>query len=309
MYDIIVIGAGPAGLTAALYARRAEKSVLVIEKDSFGGQITHSPRVENYPGFIAMSGNELADKLIEQVFMQGAQIELDEVVGIEGEAGNYTVLGASKSYSAKSVIIATGSRHRTLGLPGEEELVGEGISYCAVCDGAFYKGKTVAVIGGGNSALVDAVMLSEGCEKVYVVQNLAFLTGERRLAAILESRDNVEIIYSSVVKSFNAKGASLSGIVIENTETGISKELEIDGMFVAIGQIPENKPFESRVKLNSYGYVEAGEDCVPESDSEGIFVAGDCRTKTVRQVTTATADGAVAALAAVRFIDGLAVSG
>lgn len=309
MYDIIVIGAGPAGLTAALYARRAEKSVLVIEKESFGGQITHSPRVENYPGFIAMSGNELADKLIEQVFTQGAEIELDEVVGIEGEAGNYTVLGASKSYSAKSVIIATGSRHRTLGLPGEEELVGEGISYCAVCDGAFYKGKTVAVIGGGNSALVDAVMLSEGCEKVYVVQNLAFLTGERRLAAILESRDNVEIIYSSVVKSFAAEGTSLSGIVIENTEDGSSRELKIDGMFVAIGQIPENKPFESRVKLNSYGYVEAGEDCVPESDSEGIFVAGDCRTKTVRQVTTATADGAVAALAAVRFIDGLAVSG
>ncbi|MBQ8584399.1 MAG: FAD-dependent oxidoreductase [Clostridia bacterium] len=309
MYDIIVIGAGPAGLTAALYARRAEKSVLVIEKESFGGQITHSPRVENYPGFIAMSGNELADKLIEQVFAQGAEIELDEVVGIEGEAGNYTVLGASKSYSAKSVIIATGSRHRTLGLPGEEELVGEGISYCAVCDGAFYKGKTVAVIGGGNSALVDAVMLSEGCEKVYVVQNLAFLTGERRLAAILESRDNVEIIYSSVVKSFAAEGTSLSGIVIENTEDGSSRELKIDGMFVAIGQIPENKPFESRVKLNSYGYVEAGEDCVPESDSEGIFVAGDCRTKTVRQVTTATADGAVAALAAVRFIDGLAVSG
>ena len=297
MYDIIVIGAGPAGLTAALYARRAEKSVLVIEKESFGGQITHSPRVENYPGFIAMSGNELADKLIEQVFAQGAEIELDEVVGIEGESGNYTVLGASKSYSAKSVIIATGSRHRTLGLPGEEELVGEGISYCAVCDGAFYKGKTVAVIGGGNSALVDAVMLSEGCEKVYVVQNLAFLTGERRLAAILESRDNVEIIYSSVVKSFAAEGTSLSGIVIENTEDGSSRELKIDGMFVAIGQIPENKPFESRVKLNSYGYVEAGEDCVPESDSEGIFVAGDCRTKTVRQVTTATADGAVAALA------------
>ena len=309
MYDIIVIGAGPAGLTAALYARRAEKSVLVIEKESFGGQITHSPRVENYPGFIAMSGNELADKLIEQVFAQGAEIELDKVVGIEGEAGNYTVLGASKSYSAKSVIIATGSRHRTLGLPGEEELVGEGISYCAVCDGAFYKGKTVAVIGGGNSALVDAVMLSEGCEKVYVVQNLAFLTGERRLAAILESRDNVEIIYSSVVKSFAADGTSLSGIVIENTEDGSSRELKIDGMFVAIGQIPENKPFESRVKLNSYGYVEAGEDCVPESDSEGIFVAGDCRTKTVRQVTTATADGAVAAIAAVRFIDGLAVTG
>ena len=304
MYDIIVIGAGPAGLTAALYARRAEKSVLVIEKECFGGQITHSPRVENYPGFLAMSGNEFADKLIEQVMAQGAEIELDTVVGIEGEAGNYTVLGESKSYSAKAVIIATGSRHRQLGIERENEFVGEGISYCAVCDGAFYKGKTVAVIGGGNSALVDAVMLSEACTKVYVVQNLAFLTGEARLAKILLERENVEIIYSSVVKKIEGD-KSFSGIVIENTENGEERLLTLDGMFVAIGQVPENKPFEKRLTLNSYGYIEAGESCVPEGAAEGIFAAGDCRTKSVRQVTTATADGAVSALAAVRFIDSL----
>lgn len=307
MYDIIVIGAGPAGLTAALYARRAEKSVLVIEKESFGGQITHSPRVENYPGFLAMSGNEFADKLIEQVMAQGADIELDEVVGIEGEAGNYQVVGKSKSYSSKTVIIATGSRHRTLGLEGEDKYVGEGISYCAVCDGAFYKGKTVAVIGGGNSALVDAVMLSESCPDVYVIQNLSYLTGERSLVKILEKRENVHFIYSSIVKSIIG-GDEFSGIVIENTESGVTTVLTLDGMFVAIGQVPENEPFEANVALNDYGYIIADESCVPKSsslESKGIFVAGDCRTKSVRQVTTATADGAVSALAAIRLIDSL----
>lgn len=304
MYDIVIIGAGPAGLTAALYARRAEKSVLVIEKECFGGQITHSPRVENYPGFLEVSGNELADKLLEQVMAQGAEIELDTVVGIDGTLGSYTVRGEMKNYSAKTVIIATGSRHRHLGLDREEEFIGEGISFCAVCDGAFYKGRTVAVIGGGNSALVDAVMLSEGCERVYIVQNLAYLTGESKLAKILEGRDNVEIIYSSVVKEIKGEGA-FSGIVIENTDNGTKRELTLDGMFVAIGQVPENEPFKNRLSLNGYGYIEAGEDCMPEGADAGIFAAGDCRTKSVRQVSTATADGAVAALAACRVIDNL----
>lgn len=304
MYDIIVVGAGPAGLTAALYARRAEKSVLVIEKDTFGGQITHSPRVENYPGFLAMSGNEFADKLIEQVMAQGAEIELDKVTGISGDAGNYTVHCEGKDFEAKAVIIAAGSHHRKLGLPRENDFTGEGISYCAVCDGAFYKGKIVAVIGGGNSALQDAVLLSESCEFVYVVQNLDFLTGESNLAKILESRDNVGIIYSSVVKEIVADD-KFSGIVIENSKTGIKTTLDCDGMFVAIGQVPKNEPFKDVLSLNDYGYIVAGENCLPEGASAGIFVAGDCRTKAIRQVTTATADGAVAALAACRFIDSL----
>ena len=304
MYDIIVVGAGPAGLTAALYARRAEKSVLVIEKYTFGGQITHSPRVENYPGFLEMSGNEFADKLIEQVFAQGGEIELDEVIGIDGVPGNYTVRCAGKTFTAKAVIIATGSHHRTLGLDGEEKYTGEGISYCAVCDGAFYKDKTVAVIGGGNSALQDAVLLSESCEKVTVVQNLAYLTGESKLQKILEKRENVEFIFSTVVKKILG-GDDFCGIEIENTETGETDMLALDGMFVAIGQKPENEPFANRVKLNDYGYIVSGENCIPEGADEGIFVAGDCRTKAIRQVTTATADGAVAALSACRFIDSL----
>ena len=307
-YDAIVVGAGPAGLTAAIYLRRAEKSVLVIEKSTPGGQITHSPRVENYPGYASLSGNELGDKMFEHYMDQGGEIELDEVVGIRGEGGDFTVVGKDNEYQAKSVIIATGSRHRTLGIEGEEELTGEGISYCAVCDGAFYKGQTVAVIGGGNSALQDAVLLSEGCPKVYVVQNLAFLTGEGALQKILEKRDNVEIIYSSVVESIEGGDDGLKSVTIKNTESGESRTLDVQGMFVAIGQIPECEAFADRVKLNSYGYIEAGENCLPEASgasADGIFVAGDCRTKTVRQVTTATADGAVAALAAIRYIDSL----
>ena len=311
MYDIIIVGAGPAGLTAAIYARRAEKSVLVIEKDTFGGQITHSPRVENIPGFLEVSGNEFADKLIEQAMEQGAEIELDTVTGIGGEEGNYTVICGSKEYRARSVIVATGSRHRTLGIANEERYTGEGISYCAVCDGAFFRGKSVAVIGGGNSALQDAVMLSESCPKVYVVQNLEFLTGEKKLEKILAERENVEFIYNSVVKRIIADGSELRGIVIADSRGGGEMELRVDGVFVAIGQVPENEPFKAALKLNDYGYVVAGEGCVPEAAEDGtvprggIFVAGDCRTKSVRQVTTATADGAVAAIAACRFIDSL----
>ena len=304
MYDIIVVGAGPAGLTAAIYARRAEKSVLVIEKSTFGGQITHSPRVENYPGFASASGSEIADKMFEQALGQGAEIELDEVTGIEPIDGGYKVSTAGGSFEAKSVIIAAGSKHRMLGIAREEEFVGEGVSYCAVCDGAFYKGKTVAIIGGGNTALQEANLLADGCTKVYVVQNLAFMTGERNLLARLEARDNVEIIYSMVVDELIGDSA-IEGVLIKNPETGDLRALDVDGIFVAIGQVPENEPFASIVGLNDYGYVEAGEDCLPKSDYKGIFVAGDCRTKSVRQVTTATADGAVAALSACRYIDSL----
>lgn len=302
MYDIIIIGAGPAGLTAAIYARRAEKSVLVIEKDTFGGQITSSPKVENYPGFTQISGNELADRLIEQTISHGAMIELDRVVGIEGTPGDFTVKGEYKEYKGKSVIIAAGSHHRKLGIEGEERLTGMGVSYCAVCDGAFFRGQTVAVIGGGNTALQDAVLLSDGCEKVYIVQNLPYLTGESRLQKILADRPNVEIICSSVVSRLVGTD-SLRMIEIKNTESGDEYALKVDGMFVCIGQAPENEPFTSVAPIDERGYITAGEDCRPTGAPDGIFVAGDCRTKTVRQVTTATADGATAALAAIKFLE------
>ncbi len=305
MYDIIIIGAGPAGMTAALYARRAEKSVLLIEKNSFGGQITHSPRVENYPGFLAMSGNEFAEKLLEQVTEQGADIELDEVTAIKPFDGGYSVATSSGSeFLAKSIIIATGSKHRTLGIAREEEFVGEGVSYCAVCDGAFYKGKVVAIIGGGNTALQEAVLLSDGCKKVYVVQNLDFLTGEGALQAAVAKRENVEVVLSSVVTELLG-GSEITGIKIKNEKSGEETSLTLDGIFVAIGQKPENEASADVVELDSYGYISAGENCLPKTEYGGIFVAGDCRTKSIRQITTASADGAVAALSACRYVDSL----
>ena len=304
MYDIIVVGAGPAGLCAALYARRAQKSVLVIEKATFGGQITHSPRVENIPGFIELTGNEFAAKLFEQVMTHGADIELDEVKSIQKSDTGYVVITESSCFATKSVIIATGSKHRPLGIEREEEFVGEGISYCAVCDGAFYKDRTVAIIGGGNTALQEAVLLSDTCKKVYVVQNLDHMTGEESLVTKLAVRENVEFILSAVVTELIGSG-ELEGIKIKSEADGTDSILAVDGVFVAIGQIPENEAFSDVVALNERGYIVAGEDCIPDTDCDGIFVAGDCRTKSVRQVTTATADGAVAALAACRYVDSL----
>ncbi len=302
MYDIVIIGAGPAGLTAAVYGGRAEKSVLVLEKETFGGQVTHSPKIENYPGTLQMSGNEFAEKLVEQALSLGAEIELDEVTAVETDGKIKKVIGENATYEAKSVIVATGSKHRKLGVADEEKFVGAGISYCAVCDGAFYKDKEVAVIGGGNTALQEAVMLSELCKKVTLVQNLSFFTGEKKLLNQLEKKDNVEFITSSVVCGLDGEN-TLSAIKIKNTETNEETTLSVDGIFVAIGQVPENEPFRSVASLDEYGYIVSGEEC--ESGTQGIFVAGDCRTKLVRQIATAVSDGAVAAVNACRYIDSL----
>ena len=302
MHDIIIIGAGPAGLTAAIYARRAEKSVLVLEKETFGGQITYSPKVENYPGTISMSGNEFAEKLIDQAMNLGAQIELEEVSEIIDNGKTKTVVTDYGRHEGKAVIIAAGSKHRQLGLEREDELIGEGVSYCAVCDGAFYNKKTVAVIGGGNTALQEAVLLSESCEKVYVVQNLDYMTGESSLVKILESKDNVEFITGTVVTKLNGDDR-LESIELKKEKNGESSTLKVDGIFVAIGQTPENDIFKSLVDLNDYGYIDSGEDCLTKT--KGVFCAGDCRSKNVRQITTATGDGAVAAIAACRYIDSL----
>ena len=302
MYDIVIIGAGPAGLTAAVYGGRAEKSVLVLEKETFGGQVTHSPKIENYPGTLQMSGNEFAEKLVEQALSLGAEIELDEVTAVETDGKIKKVIGENATYEAKSVIVATGSKHRKLGAADEEKFVGTGISYCAVCDGAFYKDKEVAVIGGGNTALQEAVMLSELCKKVTLVQNLSFFTGEKKLLNQLEKKDNVEFITSSVVCGLEGED-TLSAVKIKNTETNEEKTIFVDGIFVAIGQVPENEPFRSVASLDEYGYIVSGEEC--ESGTQGVFVAGDCRTKLVRQIATAVSDGAVAAVNACRYIDSL----
>ena len=300
MYDIIIIGGGPAGLTAALYACRANKKTLVIEKETFGGQITFSPKVENIPGFISLTGNEFAEKLVEQVLEQGADVESCEAIEIrDGEIK--TVVTDDGEYQGKSVIIATGAKHRMLGIDGEERFVGEGISFCAVCDGAFYKNKTVAVVGGGNSALQEAILLSDTAKKVYVVQNLDFFTGEKKLVEQLEKLENVKIILGVTVDSFVGDN-ELEGIVIKNS-AGETRKLELDGLFVAIGLIPQNEAFKNVVKLDGRGYAEVDESC--ETETKGIFVAGDCRMKKIRQVTTAAADGAIAALSACDYVDGL----
>ncbi|MBQ7596588.1 MAG: FAD-dependent oxidoreductase [Clostridia bacterium] len=300
MYDIIIIGGGPAGLTAALYARRANKSVLVIEKETFGGQITFSPMVENIPGFIKLTGNEFAEKLVEQVIEQGADVESCEVTGIiDGDVK--TVVTDDGEFKAKAVIIATGAKHSRLGLPNEENLIGEGISFCAVCDGAFYKDQTVGVVGGGNSALQEALLLSDLAKKVYIFQNLDFLTGEEKLAEQLRNKDNVEIILGCTVDSYKGSD-SLCGVNIKYND-GEFESFDLDGLFLAIGLIPQNEAFSSVIGLDDYGYADSAEDC--KTAANGIFAAGDCRKKRVRQVTTAAADGAVAALAACDYIDKL----
>jgi len=298
MYDIIIIGGGPAGLTAAVYARRANKTALVIEKGSFGGQITYSPKVENIPGFASVTGNEFAEKLVEQALEQGAEIEIAEVLSVtDGDVK--TVHTDSGDFEGRAVIIATGAKHRMLGLEREADFVGEGISFCAVCDGAFYAGKTVAVIGGGNSALQEALLLCDLAKKVYVIQNLDYFTGESKLSEQLLSKDNVEVMLGTTVQALLGDTA-LEGITIKNSD-GETSDVAIDGMFVAIGLIPQNEPFADIISLNNWGYVDADETCL--TNKQGFFVAGDCRSKKIRQVATAAADGAVAALAACDYLD------
>lgn len=304
MRDIIVVGGGPAGMTAALYALRAGKSVLVIEKNGFGGQITYSPKVENYPGTMSMSGNEFADRFLDQIMAQGADVELDRVTGIRDEGDvKYVLTEEGGEYECRAVVIATGVKHRMLGLPGETELVGEGISFCAVCDGDFYKGKTVCVAGGGNSALQEAILLSETSAHVTVVQDLDYLTGEQKLQETLLSRENVTVVKGAAIVGLHAEENALRGILVRDRASGEEREIPCDGLFVAIGLIPENDAFAGVAPLNDYGYFDAGEDCLTGRD--GIYCAGDCRSKSIRQLTTAVADGAVAALAACRYIDSL----
>ena len=302
MHDIIIVGAGPAGLTAALYALRADKTVLVLEKSTFGGQITYSPQIENYPGFATMSGNEFADKLVDQVINQGAEIEMETVIEIRDNGATKTVVTEDGEHEAKAVIIATGVKHRQTGLPNENELVGEGVSYCAVCDGAFFKGQTVAVLGGGNSALQEAVLLSEGCSKVYVIQNLDYFTGEAKLVEKLKAKDNVEFIMGTVITALKGE-KTLEGLTLKKEADGSESDLKVDGLFVAIGLIPNNKAFADIAGLDEWGYIDSDESCITKT--AGVFVAGDCRKKQIRQITTAAADGSVAALAACRYIDSL----
>ena len=302
MYDIIVIGAGPAGMTAAIYARRASKTVLVLEAVSYGGQIINTPDIENYPVEAHISGFDFSTKVYEQAKALGAEFVFEKAVGITDEKGVKTVVTAKNRYEAKAVILATGSENRKLGVDDEDKLTGRGVSYCATCDGNFYRNKTVAVVGGGNTALEDALYLSDLAEKVYLIHRRDVFRGEETNVDRLKERQNVEFVYNSTVTKLIAE-KRLKAIEVTNRTDGSIRTIEVNGLFVAVGRVPENQNFASLVRLDEAGYVVAGEDC--HTDREGIFVAGDNRTKGLRQLVTATADGATAATEAVKYINGL----
>ncbi len=301
MYDIVIVGGGPAGLTAAVYGLRAGKSVVVIEKNGFGGQIAYSPKVENIPGTQQISGAEFADKLTEQAMALGADMELETVTGLEKtEEGFRVSTEDGAEFEGRTVILALGVKHRKLGLPGEEELIGSGISFCAVCDGAFYAGQDVAMIGGGNSALQEALLLSETSKSVTVIQNLPQFTGEQKLAEALMEKDNVTVHFSTLVTGYRSENGSLTGLQLRSGD-GTEFAIDVDGAFLAVGLMPENEGFAQLAALNEWGYFDSAEDC--RTKTEGLFVAGDCRSKRIRQVVTAASDGAVAAMAACMYLD------
>ena len=303
MTDIIVIGGGTAGLTSALYARRAGKTVTLIEKENTGGKIVFSPRIDNYPGLLSVSGSDYAAALTEQVTAAGADIQYAEAHSIVRDDTGFIVQCDTGEMRGRALIIATGTSHRRLGLEKEAELVGCGVSYCAVCDGAFYAGAETAVLGGGNTALTDALFLSGICKKVTVIHRRDTFRGEDALLSRLKTQPNVSFQLSSIVTELRESNGLLSGITVQNLRTAQEFSLSVDGLFIAIGQTPQTAVCSGFVELDAAGYIVAGEDCA--TSREGVYAAGDCRTKTVRQLTTAAGDGAAAALAAYHYIEGL----
>ncbi len=286
-------------MTAALYAARAGRQAVVLEGLVCGGQIVSAAQVENYPGIPAVSGADFSASLFEQASAAGAEFDFQEARGLRRTADGFEVLTDGEPLCCKAVILAGGAKNRPLGLPGEEGFTGRGISYCATCDGAFYRDKTVAVVGGGNTALDDALVLAELCRAVYLIHRRDEFRGERRTLEKAEAHPKITIRRSAVVTALEGE-KRLSAVVVKNLKTGGEDRLPLDGLFVAIGQMPQNTPFADFAKLDENGYIIAGEDC--KTSTPGVFAAGDCRTKTVRQLATAAADGAAAALAALEFL-------
>jgi len=301
MFDIIIIGSGCAGMTAAVYAVRAGKKVLFLESENFGGQIVYSPRVENFPSIKNMSGSQFASDLYDQAVELGAEPELTKVLQVIDNGLTKTVITEDGNFECLSIIIATGVRHRHLDVSNEEQLIGRGISYCAICDGVFFKNKTVAVVGGGNTAISDAIYLSQYCKKVYIIHRRDKFRAEQKTIDVLKCKQNVEFILNSNVTGITTKDDDLCGIEITDKNTENKKNIEVEGLFVAIGQVPNNDIFKDFIDMDESGFIIAKEDCI--TSVNGIFVAGDCRTKEVRQLTTAAADGAVSALAACNYIN------
>lgn len=296
MYDVIIIGCGPAGMTSAIYAARANKKVLILEKETIGGQMSSAPLIENYPGYESISGSELAGNMFDQVMNLGVDFELEEVKEIvDGKIKE--VVTDSNTYKTKTIIVATGSKYRLLGLENEINLIGNGIHFCTACDGIFFKDKTVAIIGGGNSAVINSLTMSDICKKVYVIQNLNELTAESILIGKLKLKENVEVLTNAIVKKINGD-SNLESIVI--CTNGQEQKIKLDGMFISIGLIPQSELVSKLLKINKYGYIDSN-NCVTKIP--GIFVAGDCRDKMFRQITISVGDGTVAATEAINYLN------
>ncbi len=293
MYDIIIIGAGPAGLTAAIYARRANKKVLVLEAKSYGGQIINANNVENYPGFVSISGFDLATNMYNQAKELGAEIKFETAIHIDKDK---KVTTNKDTYEAKAIILATGAENRKLNIPDEEDYVGKGISYCATCDGNFFKNKIVAVVGGGNTALEDTIYLSNIAKKVYLIHRRDNFRGEARYLSEIKKKDNIELILNSNVTRLIGKNI-LEKIIVTDKDNN-TNEIEINGLFIAVGQSPKNEIFANIIKINDYGYIESDDGV--HTNIEGIYVAGDNRVKVLRQLTTAVSDGSISATTAIK---------
>lgn len=299
MYDIIIIGAGPAGMTAAIYGKRALKSVLILEAITYGGQIINTLDIENYPVEAHISGFDFATKLYNQVIDLGAEIKYEKVTEIIDKNEYKEVMTSKNTYQSKTIIIATGADNRKLGLENESDLIGKGISYCATCDGNFFKKKDVAVVGGGNTALEDALYLSSIANKVYLIHRRDQFRGDQSVVEKLKEQDNVEFVYNSNVTKLIAD-ESLTSIEVTNKD-GSTKNIPVKGLFIAIGKVPENENFKNLINVDEAGYIIADESC--HTNIPGIFVAGDTRNKELRQLVTATADGAIAATEAVKYLN------
>ncbi len=299
MYDVVIIGAGPAGLTAAIYAIRAGLKAIVLEGGMYGGQIGIAPEVENFPSIQKISGWQLAQNIYEQAVNQGADIRFERASAVDFSGAVKRVFTEGETYEARTVIVANGARRRKLGIPGEEEFTGRGVSYCATCDGAFFKGKETSVVGGGNTALEDALFLSNLCKRVYLIVR-SEIRGEKRLADAVRARENIEIVYKYAADGIFGEGL-VAGFNVRHVETGELRRLDVSAVFVAIGLEPDNSLFKDELPLDASGYILADETCATKI--KGVFAAGDTRTKLLRQIITAASDGAIAAVGAANLVN------